>query len=354
VAEVGGVGMAAATWEATMGAYAVDGRDRLGVKRDRIARLLLVLRVLEANRDGLRPDQVATMVGVSRRTAYRDLKALEGEIGVPIWSDKGRWGVDERAFLPNLRLTLSEAMAVYLSARLMATYADEYDPDLASAFLKLAAELPAAIRGHIERTVLIMSRRRFDRDYTKRVHLLCRAWAESLVVTLVYDAGAWDAARPQRVARVHPWLIEPSAHSHALYLIGWDEDREAPRTFKIERMRDVSLTAERFDPPDDGAPEEALERAWGIIADQGDVEVVVRFGRGAAARVREAVWHPSQRIEDGPDGSIVWRATVSGTLEIRLWILEWGADAEVLAPPDLRADVARTLRAAAAAYAYVR
>jgi predicted DNA-binding transcriptional regulator YafY len=336
-----------------MGAYAVDERDRLGVKRDRTARLLRVLRVLEANRDGLRPGEVARMVGVSRRTAYRDLRALEDEIGVPIWSDKGRWGVEARAFLPNLRLTLPEAMAVYLSARLMATYADDFDPDLANAFLKLAAELPPTIRGHIERTVDIMSRRRFDRDYTKRVHLLCRAWAESLVVTLVYDAGAWDAARPQRVARVHPWLIEPSAHSHALYLIGWDEEREAPRTFKIERMRDVSLTTERFDPPDDGAPEETLERAWGIIADQGDVEVVVRFGPGAASRVREAIWHPSQRIEEGPGGSIVWRATVSGTLEIRLWILEWGADAEVVAPADLRADVAKTLRAAAAAYADV-
>jgi len=340
----------------TMGPHAVDVGgmgDRRGAKRDRLARLLLVLRILEANPAGLRPDEVAKAIGVSRRTAYRDLRALDAEIGVPIWAEKGRWGVDERAFLPDLRLTQQEAMAIYLSARLMATYADDYDPDLASAFLKLARDLPGTIRDHVERTVAIMRRRPFDAAYTLRVHRLCTAWAESLVVTLTYDAGAWDPARPPRVARVHPWLIEPSARGHALYLIGYDEDREAPRTFKIERIREVSITAERFDPPEAGAPEEGLERAWGIIADQGDVEVVVRFAKAAAARVREATWHPTQRIEDGPDGSIVWSATVSGTMEVRLWILEWGADAEVLAPPALRADVARTLRAAADRYADV-
>jgi len=51
-----------------------------------------------------------------------------------------------------------------------------------------------------------------------------------------------------------------------------------------------------------------------------------------------------------PDGSLVWRATVAGTIEIRIWILSWGAEVEVLEPLDLREDVARTVRAAAARY----
>jgi predicted DNA-binding transcriptional regulator YafY len=45
-----------------------------------------------------------------------------------------------------------------------------------------------------------------------------------------------------------------------------------------------------------------------------------------------------------------WRATVSGTIEIRLWILSWGADVEVVAPPGLRDDVADTLRRALVRY----
>ena len=86
MAEGGGVRTAVATREATMGAYAVDGRDRLGVKRDRIARLLLVLRVLEANRDGLRPGDRYGDLGF--RLAAGQLAS--GESGAPGGADGRR------------------------------------------------------------------------------------------------------------------------------------------------------------------------------------------------------------------------------------------------------------------------
>ena len=69
------------------------------------------------------------------------------------------------------------------------------------------------------------------------------------------------------------------------------------------------------------------------------------------ARVSETTWHPTQTVETEPDGSLRWRATVSGTIEIRLWILSWGDDVEVLAPAALRDDVAATHRRALARYA---
>ena len=54
-------------------------------------------------------------------------------------------------------------------------------------------------------------------------------------------------------------------------------------------------------------------------------------------------------LED--DGSLLWRARVSGLLEIRSWVLGWGPDAEVLEPPELREWVASRHAAAAARYA---
>ena len=57
-------------------------------------------------------------------------------------------------------------------------------------------------------------------------------------------------------------------------------------------------------------------------------------------------------METEADGSLVWRATVSGTIEVRLWILSWGDEVEVLAPPELRTDVAATLGRAAARYLF--
>ncbi|MFL5681408.1 MAG: HTH domain-containing protein, partial [Chloroflexota bacterium] len=95
-----------------------DGEARTG-KRDRLARLGRVMAVLRAHPDGIRVEEIARRVDMSVRTVYRDLRAIEGELGVATWSDGGTWGVAGEAFLPPLKLTLSEAMAVFLSARLM-------------------------------------------------------------------------------------------------------------------------------------------------------------------------------------------------------------------------------------------
>jgi predicted DNA-binding transcriptional regulator YafY len=167
---------------------------------------------------------------------------------------------------------------------------------------------------------------------------------------LIYDTGAYAPGREPREARVRPYLIEPSSSTHALYLIGWDETRDGLRTFKIERIRELSLTADRFAAPTRGAIEATLAAAWDIIADQEPTEVILRFGSAVAARVAETHWHPTETREPGPGGTLIWRATVAGTIEIRLWILSWGAAVEVLAPDALRRSVAETLTAAAAIY----
>jgi proteasome accessory factor B len=69
-----------------------------------------------------------------------------------------------------------------------------------------------------------------------------------------------------------------------------------------------------------------------------------------ADRVLETTWHPLQATERGADGTLLWRSTVSGVIEIRLWILSWGDDVEVLEPQDLRDQVRDILERAIARY----
>lgn len=326
-----------------------DREERGSAKRDRLARMTRILALLNAHPDGMKPSEMARRVDSSVRTVYRDLRSIEGELGMPLWSEGGRWGVEADAFLPPLKLTRSEAMAVVLSARLMVRYADKYDPDLASAFEKLAGVLPAALREHVDRTLDDLSRRPTDETFSRHVRLLTQAWAERRVVSLDYAPAPYAPEAAPRTARVRPYLIEPSLQTHALYLIGWDETRDAMRTFKVERIRDVSLTPDSF--PAAGAEVDGMfERAWDIIADQEPVAVELRFAARVASRVREARWHPTERVAEEADGSLTWRATVAGPIEIRLWILSWGDDVEVLAPAALRDDVAATHARAARQY----
>ena len=328
----------------------IDDDERPSGKRDRLARMLRVAAVLQAHPDGIRPPEIARRVGVTTRTVYRDLHALEDEVDIKTWSADGLWGVVSEAFLPPLKLTLDEAMAVVLSARLMVRYADKYDPDLAAAFEKLEDVLPPVLADHVERTMDVLAEVPRDADFNERVHRLVRAWAERRIVTFRYEPAAYAPDAAPRDAVVHPYLIEPSLQTHALYLIGYDETRDGLRTFKIERVRDVVLTPRSFEPPESGELERTLLRAWDIIADQPTTRVVLRFDRAVAARVRETTWHPSQRLTAEGDGSLRFEATVAGPIEIRLWILSWGDAVEVLEPPALRDDVAATHARAARRY----
>ena len=340
-----------ASYPRRVGDFDTYDDEREPGKRDRAARLVRVAALLQGNPDGLRPKEIAERLGMSVRNVYRDLRAIDGELKMGTWAEGGRWGILPGAFLPPLKLTLSEAMAVFLGARLMVRYADKYDPDLASAFEKLAAALPQTLQEHVARSLDVLQEAPLDTAFIDHVRQLTKAWADRRVVDIEYEGAAYEGRPGERSRRtVRPFLIEPSLQTHALYLIGWDEDRDGMRTFKIERIRDVRVTGRSFEPPEGASLERDLRRGWDIIADQPPVEVVVRFGPAVADRVLETTWHPLQRTERAPNGDVIWRSTVSGVIEVRLWILSWGEDAEVLEPAELRAQVRDILRRAADRY----
>jgi len=111
-------------------------------KQDRTARLLNTVSILQGYGEaGVTPDEIAARTGVARRTVYRDLNAIEGELQLSVWSKGGRWGVNDENWLPPLKLTLAEAMAMFLSARLVGRYMTRNDHHLASAFTKLQPEV---------------------------------------------------------------------------------------------------------------------------------------------------------------------------------------------------------------------
>lgn len=324
--------------------------DRAGLKWDRAARYLRVARILHAHPNGIAADRIAEQVGVSKRTVYRDLEAMGSDAQLPIWQEGGRFGLEGGAFLPPLALTLHEAMALFLAARVMVKASDEQDTELIGAFVKLASVLPPVLAERVQASADVFARTPRNERFTRVFRTLTEAWAGRRIVEIDYDAGIYDPGRGERRARVRPYLIEPSALTHALYLIGWDEGRKARRTFKVERIREATLTPETFEPEPGFDLVGELSWAWDVIADQPLEDVLVRFAPAVARRVAETRWHPSQELEQQPDGSLLWRGRVAGSREIRIWILGWGADAEVLEPAALRDEIATELGRAARVY----
>ena len=292
---------------------AMDRSDRGGMKWDKAARYLKIAMVLHGHPQGISANDIATRIGVSKRTVYRDLDSMSIDAELPIWQNGGKWGLEEGAFLPPLALTLHEAMALFLAARVLAKTNDEQDSELIGAFVKLAQVVPPALAEHIQATADTLAATPRNDRFTRVFRVLTEAWAQRRVVTINYDVGVYEPGRPARVTRVRPYLIEPSALTHALYLMGFDEERGARRTFKVERILDASLTPDVFTPDADAMPAAELARAWDVIVDQPLVEVRARFSEAVAKRVAETRWHPSQQLEPQDDGSVLWTGRVAGT-----------------------------------------
>ena len=324
-----------------------------GRKRDRLARLLAVTSILYSRGQrgdaGVPVTEIARLTGMTTRTVYRDIRALEEELDVPIYqAGRGRFGIERKFFLPPLHLSVPEAIVFFVAARLITQSSDEYDAVVVSAFTKLADALPQPIARHITSTMLAMGERRRDERFTRNFATVARGWAEGRVVELAYESE-----RGRRTGiRLRPYFIEPSAVGRSVYVIGHDEGAAEFRTYKIERIVQAALTQDRYEIPDDFDADAWLSHSWGIWSSDSTERVTVRlrFDASVARRVRESVWHRSQRLAERADGSVELAFEVAGVVEIRPWILGWGDSVEVLAPAELRELVAGTVERAARRY----
>ena len=63
--------------------------------------------------------------------------------------------------------------------------------------------------------------------------------------------------------------------------------------------------------------------------------MVWRFTPKAAADARQFLFHPTQRFEEEPDGSLIVRFHAGGALEMCWHLFTWGGEVEVMSPPRL-------------------
>jgi len=327
--------------------------DRVGRKRDRLARLLSVASILYSRgsgETGVAVSEIAQLTGMTTRTVYRDINALDEELGVPVFqAGRGRYGIDKKFFLPPLRLSVPEAIVLFLAARLIARWSDQYDATVVSAFTKLADLLPQPIAQHVAATMRVVGGHDPNEPFSRSFSAVARGWAEGRVVGITYDPGSGEEKR----TRVRPYFLEPDAALRSVYLIGFDEPADAMRTYKVERIRSATLTTDRYEIPDGFDPDAWLANSWGIWSSDSTptARVRLRFDASVAHRVREAVWHRSQTLTELPGGGVELEVVVAGTVEIRPWILSWGEAVEVIGPAELRDAVAAAVRAASARYA---
>lgn len=303
----------------------------------RSVRLNELTTLFRSRKAGYTTTELARLTGRSVRTIQRDLLVLQTESGVPLAEDHGRYflAVEER--LKPMDLTLQEARALLLATRLFLRYSDEGDPYAASALGKLAAVMPATVQEQVRAAADSLSRRPLDPEFSRHLSIVTDAWARRRSVRLSYRSARRSRTRE---VIVDPYFLEPSAAGFSTYLIGYSRTHGSVRTFKIERIVSAEMLPQAFEMPADLSVDKLLASAWGIIWGEGH-DVKLRFSPEVAWRARESRWHPTQALEDLPDGGCILTLTVASLMEVGRWVRGWGDGVEVLAPEELRDELRR-------------
>lgn len=323
--------------------------------QEKSQRLLRIEQLLWAHPEGLTQSQLAKRLGVNRSTIWKDLE--KDHLPPSIYQDEldgNKLKLDRAADLTKASFNLHEIMSIHLATRFLATRTDKQNPHAASVLRKLAKALQRLDRNisrHLLRSADAMDENAAFRDpvYLKALETLTEAWSAGRKVAVSHQM---DGGRIFEYT-FSPYFIEPYAVGQTAHVIGLREPPGKLRTFKLERLRSVSILPDRYEIPEDFDPTDLLRDAWGIWYSENEpVEIVLRFHPRVAMRVKESRWHHSQRIEEQTDGYLIWRARVAEPQEMLWWIRGWGADCEVLQPRELRESLMGDAKAAAEMYGW--
>ncbi len=314
----------------------------------RAARLLEIERLLRKRPLGWTTGELAAEFGYSQRTMQRDIGVLESELRVPLTLDGRRYSIMPGAApLAPVRFTLQEARAIFLATRLSVKVSDDRDSDWITAVEKLAEALPERVANHLQAAADQFRARPVQRDQAEALRVITESWASSQTVVIRYRS---QQAQEPRLLHLDPYFLEPSAMNYSVYVVGYSHEHGEVRTFKLDRISHAERTGRGFTARGLDETWERMAQSWDIVMGGDDYEICVEFNGAAAKRVAETTWHPTQRLSPLGGGRVRLEVRLSSLFEFVPWVLRWGDEAEVISPPELRAQVATTLRTAARRY----
>lgn len=321
---------------------------------DRYERILSLHRSLKNARYPVPIRRLMDELACSRATLYRDLAFLRDGLGAPIESDAtGEGGFRynekeaERFELPGLWLSSDELHALLAAHQLL----DRTGPGVLSSALaplksridSLLAEQAGGKRWPMERIRVIASgvRRRDEAAF----RLVATAVLERKRLAFDYLARSTNEhshrnVSPQRLTHYRDnW-----------YLDAWDHEREALRSFSVDRVQHARLGEETARDVPDAELDQHLASSYGIFSGAPKGIATIVFSAKAARWVADEHWHSKQEGRFLPDGRYQLKLPYSNSKELLMDVLRYGADAVVVEPESLRQQARTLLQLALSAY----
>ncbi len=294
-----------------------------------------------------RPNQkaadLARELGISVRSLHRYMEGLD-EMGIPVYTERGPYGGFSlvRGYkLPPLVFTAEESVVISLGASLVEEmWGGLYHQAAASALATLDMLLPEAQREEVawaRRSLLATGLQRGNMDQLiPRLETCRQAIHEHVQIEMTYQGPS----RPSASCRT----VDPYALMYRWgwwYLIGFCHQRKQMRLFRLDRIQELRITDQQFQPEAEVDLRAYVEQELGV---QNHLTVHLRFSAemAAVARANPFNWQGS---EEQPDGSILVTMNAPDLSWAASMALAFGPGVTVLDPEEVRQEIRRWAQA---------
>ncbi len=318
-----------------------------------VVRAVRLLQRLQGRQLGLRLDDLASELNVSRSQVRRDLLALE-EAGIRLAFDKeeGRYGRARVRILDadttRVPITRRERYTLLAVRRLFDVFrGTPLFEDIESIYEKLVETLPHRERKDLQtlasQVVYLPSGgvKKFEGSQE-----IIDALQTGVMMRRLISYQYKPRFGPTSAGSMEPYafvLFRNGLYVVASRILEGDE-RQEPRVFAVERFLEAdTIRGTRFEPPEDLDVESLFDGAFGIIRGKKTHHVVVELSQAARADALTRQWHKTQVTKELPGGRVQVEFDVTSLGEVASWILEWGPKAVAIAPGSLRRKLSESL-----------
>lgn len=210
---------------------------------NRLSRLTAILIQLQTKRI-VTASELASKFDVSKRTIYRDIKALE-QSGVPVRTEEGKgYALMDGYKIPPVMFTEKQANALILAEQLVLKNKDaSFVKDYSEAIDKIKSILRYSIK---DKANLLANRTQYDQVINQERN-------SNNLSDLQNALTNYKLVRIQYINKEETTtnrLIEPFAllNSENWYLVAWCRLRKEFRFFRLDRIQKMEILSENFEP----------------------------------------------------------------------------------------------------------
>jgi len=293
-------------------------------------RLKLTLLLQQPGGKKLTVDELANRFDVSRRTIFRDLRALQ-EIEVPVtWDRYSGYGIMKGYKIPPLMFTAKELATVMVGLSFVKSQVDKYMVEDARAVQdKIKNVLPGELKdfmNSLDEKTIVDPYLKFSAEKREggNWYLINSAISQQKRISFSYKSR--DGKITDR--KIDPYLLV--FYQDHWNIIGYSHKRSDFRNFIIENVKDIEILEENYTPKPKVTAEGLIFRP-----DEGSHEIVLEVSEKGFKRLKRNLPTKILKQSNQKNKKIKVSFEFDNLDYINRWLLQYGEEIKIISPKEL-------------------